>query len=197
MAPEEPVADSLKPIPGKPGAFRTTGVGLKQEIDFLPFYQVPRRRYAVYWDMYTPTEWTRRETEYKLREERKQKKLEAATIGLRPNPARCRPSATPTSRVTAASRRAPRATSGAMRPASGSRSICRWIVAHPMILRVTYSSDARRDGIIRRDGGRRAKSAKQKTERRSPEKEIRFFDVEYSADRGRRVQGQDEGHSAL
>src|SRR5207253_857095 len=81
VASEQPVANWLKPVAGKPGTFRTAGVGLKQEIDFVPFYQLPRRRYAVYWDMYSPAEWTRREAEFRTREE-KQKKLEAATIGF-------------------------------------------------------------------------------------------------------------------
>src|SRR6201999_2754531 len=42
VAPEQPVANWLKPVEGKPGTFRTTGVGLKQEIDFVPFFQLPR-----------------------------------------------------------------------------------------------------------------------------------------------------------
>src|SRR5260370_28507396 len=77
----ERLSNWLKQIPGKPGTFRTTGVGLKQEVDFVPFYQLHRRRYAVYWDMYTPAEWTKKEIEHRAREE-KQKKLEAATISL-------------------------------------------------------------------------------------------------------------------
>ena len=81
VANEQPVANWLKPVPGKPGVFRTAGVGLKQEIDFAPFYQLPRKRYAVYWDMYTPTEWSKRETDYRAAEE-KQKKLEAATVAF-------------------------------------------------------------------------------------------------------------------
>src|SRR5205807_10006225 len=81
VAPEQPVANWLKPVAGKPGTFRTSGVGLKQEIDFVPFYQLPRKRYAVYWDMYTPSERATRQAEYRAREE-KQKKLEAATIGF-------------------------------------------------------------------------------------------------------------------
>ena len=81
VAPEQPVANWLKPVDGKPGRFRTMGVGLKQEIDFVPFYQLPRRQYAVYWDMYTPADWAKREEEYRAREE-KQKKLETATIGF-------------------------------------------------------------------------------------------------------------------
>ena len=81
VAPEQPVANWLKPVDGKPGTFRTTGVGLKQEIAFVPFYQLPRRRYAVYWDMYAPAEWTKRETDFRAGEE-KQKKLEGATVGF-------------------------------------------------------------------------------------------------------------------
>src|SRR5579872_6926528 len=37
VAPDQPVANWLKPVAGKEGAFRTDGVGLKQEIDFVPF----------------------------------------------------------------------------------------------------------------------------------------------------------------
>jgi len=59
VAPEQPVANWLKPVAGKPGTFRTTGAGLKQEIDFVPFYELSRRRYAVYWTC-TPAEWTKR-----------------------------------------------------------------------------------------------------------------------------------------
>src|SRR6185369_14157289 len=81
VASQQPLANWLKPVAGKPGTFRTTGVGLKEEIDFVPFYELPRRRYAVYWDMYTPAEWTKKESDYRAREA-KQKKLEAATIGF-------------------------------------------------------------------------------------------------------------------
>src|SRR5712692_4224908 len=61
---ERPVNEWLQPVPGKPGNFRSTGAGRnldgrEQEIDFVPFYRLHRRAYALYWDIYTPDGWTR------------------------------------------------------------------------------------------------------------------------------------------
>lgn len=78
---EEPLEQWLKPEPGKPGWFRTTGAGLPQDIEFAPFYELPRREYAVYWDVFTPEEWDKRSAEYKAEQE-KQQKLQAATIAF-------------------------------------------------------------------------------------------------------------------
>jgi uncharacterized protein len=75
----EPLQQWLKPESGKPGWFKTTGVGLAQDIEFAPFYELPRRKYAVYWDVFTPEEWSKRSAEYKAEQE-KQQKLQAATI---------------------------------------------------------------------------------------------------------------------
>jgi len=71
----------LAPEPGKPGWFKTSGVGLKQDIEFAPFYELPRRKYAVYWDVFAPDEWSKRSARYKAEEE-KQRKLQAATIAF-------------------------------------------------------------------------------------------------------------------
>ncbi len=71
----------LKPESGKPGWFKTTGVGLAQDIEFAPFYELPRRKYAVYWDVFTPEEWNQRSAAYKAEQE-KQQKLQAATIAF-------------------------------------------------------------------------------------------------------------------
>jgi hypothetical protein len=71
----------LQPESGKSGWFKTTGVGLAQGIEFAPFYQLPRRKYAVYWDVFTPEEWSNRSAEYKAEQE-KQQKLQAATIAF-------------------------------------------------------------------------------------------------------------------
>jgi hypothetical protein len=51
--------------------------------------------------------------------------------------------------------------------------------SHPMGLMVTFSNDARRDGSfeILVDG---KKVGEQTTQRRSPEQDVRFFDVEYA-----------------
>jgi hypothetical protein len=81
-APEQPVANWLKQVDGNPGTFRTTGVGLKQEVEFVPFYQLPRRRYAVYWDMYTPAAWTGKEAEFRAQEEKQKKRDKVVFVRL-------------------------------------------------------------------------------------------------------------------
>jgi len=74
VAAAQPVENWLKPVAGRPGMFRTSGVGLTTDIDFRPFYQLPRRRYAIYWDMFTPQEWKKKSAAYAAEEERKEKK---------------------------------------------------------------------------------------------------------------------------
>jgi hypothetical protein len=80
-----PVEQWLKPEAGKPGWFKTSSVGLAEDIHFAPLYQLPRRKYAVYWDVFTPDEWTKHLAESKAEEEKqhlRQSKLEAATIAV-------------------------------------------------------------------------------------------------------------------
>jgi DUF1680 family protein len=176
VAPQQPVANWLKPVAGKPGTFRTTGVGLKEEIDFVPFYQLPRRRYAVYWDMYTPAEWTRREADFRAREE-KQKKLDAATIAfVQPGQMQAERDANQQGEDSAPVRVEDRF----------GRAATKWFsfdlpvnTAHPLTLIVTYSNENRGPGAcdLLVDG---KKIGEQIGPRRSPEQEIRFFDVEYS-----------------
>jgi DUF1680 family protein len=81
VAGNETLEQWLKPEPGKPGWFKTTGVGLSQDIEFAPFYELPRRKYAVYWDVFTTEEWSKRSTEYKA-EQQKQQEIQAATIAF-------------------------------------------------------------------------------------------------------------------
>jgi hypothetical protein len=175
VAPEQPVANWLKPVAGKPGTFRTTGVGLKQEIDFVPFYQLPRKRYAVYWDMYTPSEWAKREAEYRAREE-KHKKLEAATIAF------AQPGQMQAERDT---NQQGEGSSPVQVEGRFGRSATKWFSfdmtvnpAYPQTLIVTFSNENRGPGIcdVLVDG---KKVGEQTGPRRSPEQVIRFFDVEY------------------
>jgi len=58
IAAERPVEEWLKPVPDKPGHFRSDGVGRERDVDFVPFYRLHRRTYAVYWDLFTESEWT-------------------------------------------------------------------------------------------------------------------------------------------
>jgi DUF1680 family protein len=63
VAAERPVADWLKPVADQPGSFRSDGVGRDRDVDFVPFYRLHRRTYAVYWDLSTPQEWDKKAAE--------------------------------------------------------------------------------------------------------------------------------------
>ncbi len=175
VAAEQPVANWLKPVAGKPGTFRTVGVGLKQEIDFVPFYQLPRRRYAVYWDMYTPADWTKREADYLAREE-KRKKLEVATIAF------AQPGQMQAERD---SNQQGEDSSPVRVEDRFGRAASKWFSfdlpvdpAQPMTLIVTYSNENR--GASACDVLVDARKVGEQTgARRSPEQVIHFFDVEY------------------
>jgi DUF1680 family protein len=78
---DKPLQRWLKPEPQKPGWFKTSETGLTQDIEFAPLFELPRRKYAVYWDVFTPEEWNTRSAEYKAEQE-KQRKLQASTIAF-------------------------------------------------------------------------------------------------------------------
>lgn len=176
VAPAEPVQDFVKPVPGKPGTFVTSGVGLTTDITLVPFYELPRRRYEIYWDMYTPEEW-KKKTEALAAEEEKQKKLEAATVAF------AEPGQMQTERNF--NEQGEETSPVQLMGRSGRRGV-KWFsfdlpveANHPMELVVTFSNDARRTGSfdVLVDG---KKVGEQATERRSPETDVRFFDVEYA-----------------
>ena len=81
------VADRNKPeqwleaVASEPGHFRTHNAGLRQQINFKPFYELSQRRYAIYWDVFGEEEWKQQAQAYAADEMRK-KKLEAATIAF-------------------------------------------------------------------------------------------------------------------
>jgi DUF1680 family protein len=62
IAAGRPVQEWLKPAGDKPGHFRTDGVGRPRDVDFVPFYRLHRRIYAVYWDLFTESEWKAKQT---------------------------------------------------------------------------------------------------------------------------------------
>jgi uncharacterized protein len=83
---DRPVAEWLKQVSDKPGSFRSAGVGrelngTEREVDFVPFYRLHRRVYALYWDLYTPQGWEQKTAEIAAAQA-KQRKLEAATMGF-------------------------------------------------------------------------------------------------------------------
>ena len=173
---EQNVDGWLKPVAGQPGVFRTANVGLKQDIEFEPFYELPRHRYAIYWDVFTPTEWANKSAAYEADAE-KEKKLTAATIGF------AQPGQMQAERDFAEKdeNSAPVQLEGRYgRQGNGWFSYD--LPVNPesaAILVVTYSNDARgrKGGFdVLVDG---TKVGEQTIERRTPEVDVRFFDVQY------------------
>lgn len=81
VAAGRPVDEWLKPVAGKPGLFRTFGVGRDREVEMLPFYQLHRERYAAYWDLFTPEGWQAKSADIAAQRER-QARLDAATVAF-------------------------------------------------------------------------------------------------------------------
>jgi DUF1680 family protein len=78
---ERPLTDWLKPVPGKPGIFRSEGVGRETDVELTPFYRLHRRTYSIYWDLLTPADWEKRAAEIAAERERL-RKIEAATVSF-------------------------------------------------------------------------------------------------------------------
>lgn len=173
VAAERPVAEWLKLVSGKAGVFRTDRVGRDRDVDFVPFYRLHRRTYAVYWDLFTPTEWQQRAGELAAEAE-KQRKLEAATVGfVQPGEMQAERDANMQGEATSPDRVMGR---------PGRRG-AEWFSfdlpvdpAHPMALVVTYNRDEwqKRTFDVLVDNQR---IGEQTLERRGP---LQFFDVQYA-----------------
>jgi hypothetical protein len=78
---ERPVAEWVKPMPGRPGEFRTEGALEGRDLPLVPFYRLHRRVYAAYFDLFTPAEWRQREAALAAERQRRQE-LERATVAF-------------------------------------------------------------------------------------------------------------------
>jgi len=76
---DRPVSQWLKPVPGKPLTFQAQNALKPDDLTFAPFYAMTNERYGVYFDRFTPAEWTAKEAEYRD-EEARIKDLEARTV---------------------------------------------------------------------------------------------------------------------
>jgi uncharacterized protein len=167
------VRDWLKPVEGKPRTFRTSHVGRPADVTFVPFYELPERRYAVYWDVYTTEEWKRRSQIYAAEEDQR-KKLDAATVAfVQPGQMQAErdfneqgEDSSPVQLEGRYGRRGTKWFSFDL-PVEGTS---------PLRLIVTYSADARRPGSfeVLVDGTR---VAEQSVPRRSPEQKVEFLDL--------------------
>jgi DUF1680 family protein len=75
------VSTWVTPVAGKPGWFRTEGVGRDRDVELVPFYQLHRRTYSAYFDVLTPDRWQQRAASL-LAEREAQRALEAATVAF-------------------------------------------------------------------------------------------------------------------
>jgi hypothetical protein len=173
---EQNVDGWLKPVAGEPGVFRTANVGLKEDVKFEPFYEMPRRRYAIYWDVYTPADWANKSAAFEA-EADKEKKLTAATIGF------AQPGQMQAERDFA--EKDEDSTPVQLQGRYGRQGNGWFSYDLPVdpgsgaILIVTYSNDARGrkgDFDVLVDG---TKVGEQTIERRTPEIDVKFFDVKY------------------
>jgi uncharacterized protein len=172
IAAERPVSDWLKPITGKPGVFKTEGVGRDRDVEMLPFYRLQHRTYAAYWDLYTPAEYEKRLSDLAAEGDRQQK-LAAATVSfVAPGDAEAERRVNQQGQETSIVRADGRAGRRAAKWFSYEMSID---PSRPLALVVTYNSDTRRTRTfeVRVDGERVG-------EQTIPENsESTFFDVEY------------------
>src|ERR1039457_6486171 len=50
----------VKPVSGKPLTFRPAGLGHPQDVTLIPFYEIHRERYTIYWQLLSQAEWKAR-----------------------------------------------------------------------------------------------------------------------------------------
>jgi len=175
VAAGKPIASWVKPVPGKAATFRTDGVGRDREVELVPFYALHRRTYAAYWDLYTPADWDAHSASVRAAQE-KQRKLQAATVGV------AQPGQMQAERD--ANYQGENATPTQVNGRYGRRGTGWFSMdlpvdpARPLTLVATYAGDERanRTFDILIDG---ATLTAQAVDRRSPERNIGFFDVEY------------------
>ena len=169
---------------GKPGAFRTGGVGRDtdgtgsvHDIEFTPFYRLHRRTYAAYWDLYTGDEWTQKAAEIAATQDTR-RKLEAATVSYaQPGEMQTERDFNEQGEDTRPDRVLGRAGRRGRKWFSFDLAVD---AAHPMALVISYSTQefARRTFDILVDGQRVAQQAVQ---RRGPgSAAAAFFDVDYA-----------------
>jgi hypothetical protein len=181
IAAERPLTNWLKPVSGKPGNFRSDGVGREQDVELMPFYRLHRRAYSVYWDLFTPAEWEKKAADIAAERERLRKRDEA-TVGFA-QPGEMQPERDFNQQ---GEETAPVRVMG--RPG---RSAKKWFSfdlpvdpGRPMTLVVTYHGEERqtRTHEILVDG---ARVGEQTIERHRPGSSSKsFFDVEYAIPSG-------------
>ncbi len=71
----------IKPVRGEPLAFRTSGIGRPSDVTLIPFYEMHRQRYSVYWTLLSEKDWKARQADIAAAEKRRME-AEARTIDI-------------------------------------------------------------------------------------------------------------------
>jgi hypothetical protein len=71
----------LIPVPGRSGVFRPVDLEGEKDLLFAPFYRLPRRKYAIYWDVLTPRQ-REEQTRAAAAAEERRRQLESATVAF-------------------------------------------------------------------------------------------------------------------
>ena len=71
----------IEPIADRPLRFETNGVGRPKDVTLLPLYKMHHRRYSVYWDFFTESEWEQLKADY-LAERKRLEKLDEQTVDV-------------------------------------------------------------------------------------------------------------------
>jgi DUF1680 family protein len=53
----------VQPVSGQPLTFRTHGIGRPGDVTLIPFYQMHRQRYSVYWNLLSEGDWQKQKAE--------------------------------------------------------------------------------------------------------------------------------------
>ena len=61
----------VEPVSGQPLTFRTHGIGRPQDVTLIPFYQMHRQRYSVYWNLLSEDGWRKQAVELAAAEARR------------------------------------------------------------------------------------------------------------------------------
>src|SRR5262249_47420426 len=81
VAANKPVGDWLKPIAGRPGDFKTDGVGRDRDVELVPFYRLQHRTYTAYWGILSPADFDKRTADHAAERERI-RRLESVTLAF-------------------------------------------------------------------------------------------------------------------
>ena len=76
----EEVPGLIRPVPEQPLAFESDAFS-RNNLQLIPFYRIHDEKHAVYFDIFTPSDWEIKEKEY-LEAQERQKQLEARTVDM-------------------------------------------------------------------------------------------------------------------